>query len=843
MRNNIKDVKVKTIEKTFIIIFAIVFISLHSKIQAERLQWKLIGPGTRGTLHGPAFHPTNPDIFSVGIDMGLHFITRDGGKTWSISGKYVTSKYKYGSYPGYRGAHETVFDPKNPAIIWVGGTHGIYKSKDGGENWEFMLGGDGNYFIGNIELDQTDSNIVYAGSGEPGAGYFQNWVNGTVIYKTIDGGKSWNTINPLNEDQKSGNVWARILIDPNSSFMSGKGHQRIFALRHPDSKTPGLFISEDYGVTWMNENSTLDELSLCTKFNYFTLVTDQNKSILFASMFPMMKGYKIYGGIYRSDDLGKTWVEKNNGLEDVVRKNGLKEAFGKSGSKLIKVASSPADPNILYCVIKGEVFKSTDQGESWQQILYPTGRWYTDIPDFDGEYAEYLLQTEEGNMDWSGRGILGSFHSITVAPSNADYVIITGMSGGMMTTNGGKTWFDIGYEYGGKSSVYDLAKKKFPTMTRPSIYTYKRKAYPNFQVIVPNDVALDPFNNDNIATAYNDEGLQISRDGGSWWEWAYWGVLFSDANDARSVVYDPNVKDRLFLGTMGKVDLKKLGDKEIWKFYQSDDGGMTFKSIGPNFVPSVRFIKENASKYNIEENEKIAVGVKDILIDSTTPQEKRTIYIAYSTGVYKTIDGGQTWENQIQFNPENIKDIRRDKYYLKFEMNPKNSSEIYLATYEGLYKTLDGGKAWRRISPEIFGTIKSLSLAKSNPAVIYVVATQGEGKLNWTSDSFLWKSADSGKTWRKLDEQETQFVTVHPKDESIVYRALYARDVRYEDTGLFRSQNGGKNWERINPNLPMSFKGGFNYKCRVIFDPKDTQHLFVISWCGVYEGWDREVPQ
>lgn len=820
---------------TTLTILAITILLFHSsRMIANAVHWKLIGPGARGTLHGPAFHPTNPKIFCIGIDMGLHFITRDGGITWEILGKYVTSKYEYSGYPGYRGGHETIFDPQNPQIIWEGSTHGLFKSTDGGKNWEFVLGGKASYFIGSIELDPTDPRIVYAGSGEPGAGYFQSWVNGSVIYKTIDGGKTWQTINPLGESHKRGNVWARILIDPNSTFVPGKGHKRIFALRHPKSKRPGLFISEDYGYIWKKEPKKIIGIPDSMEFNYLTLVSDHKTTILFASMIPTKQGDKVYGGIYRSDDLGKTWVEKNDGLEDAIRIR--KEA------ELIKIASTPADPSILFCVVNNRVFKSTNQGESWLQALYPIGRWHGDIPDFDGGYAPYLLQTGKGNWDWSRRGIVAGFHSIAMAPSNPDYVIITGMFGGAMTTDGGKTWCDLGFEYGEKSSVYDLAIKKFGPMTHPTTFTHKSRGRANFQLIVPDDVAPDPFSN-NIAIAYGDEGLQISRDGGDWWEWAYWGILSREAVDSRTVVYDPDVKDRIFLGTIGKVDLRELEEKEIWKLYQSDDGGVTFKSIGPDFQPSHELIKNNSKKYNKKNRENITLGVKDILIDPTTPPDRRTLYIAYSTGVFKTTDGGNTWKEQIRFNPENIGDVGRDKYYLKFEMNPNNNLDIYLATYQGLYRTSDGGILWRKVSPELFGTIKSLSLSKSDPAVIYVVATKGEGMLSWTYDSYLWKSMDAGETWEKLDEQQTQFVTVHPKNKNIVYRALYARDIRYEDTGLFRSKDGGKTWEKINPHLPMSFEGGFNHKGQVVFDPKNNQHLFVVTWCGVYEGWDTEVPR
>jgi len=219
------------------------------------------------------------------------------------------------------------------------------------------------------------------------------------------------------------------------------------------------------------------------------------------------------------------------------------------------------------------------------------------------------------------------------------------------------------------------------------------------------------------------------------------------------------------------------------------------------------------------------------------------MYIAYSTGVYRTADGGKTWNEQLAFNMENIEEFSNDKYYVKFEMNPHNTSEIYLGSYDGLYMTSDGGKVWRRRSPELFGTIKSLSLARSDPAVIYVVATKDGEKLHHSVDSHLWKSTDGGKTWKKIDERQTQFVTVHPKDNNIVYRALYARDIRDEDTGLFRSKDGGETWEKINPNIPMSFKGGFKHKGRIVFDSRNTQHLYVVTWCGVYEGWDTEVPR
>jgi len=89
------------------------------------------------------------------------------------------------------------------------------------------------------------------------------------------------TIRPTGDERK-GNAWARIVIDSNSSFQDGKGHKRVFALRHPKSATPGLFVSQDYGSSWLKIASPLE-------FNYLTLISDHENTILFASVISTKK--------------------------------------------------------------------------------------------------------------------------------------------------------------------------------------------------------------------------------------------------------------------------------------------------------------------------------------------------------------------------------------------------------------------------------------------------------------------------------------------------------------------------------------------------------------------------
>jgi len=768
-----------------------VFLTLSFAISAPK--WRSIGPGVFGALVCVGFHPTNPEIMVAGGDMGNAFITHDGGTSWEILGQMGKKPF---AQPGYRGAYgEVKFDPRNPDIIWIGGTHGLYKSEDGGKNWQLKVGGNP-IQIWPIEIDPTDSNIVYAGTGmcvERNA----SWASGT-IYKTTDCGKTWKEYRPggaKETDTFKYRNWFKIAIDPQSKYVAGKGHLRIYVIGYG-----GFFVSEDAGESWtsLEEKMPGGAASISRAVNgksgcyHLTLVPGKGRSRIFATFkVSIDENNNRNDGVYCSDDGGKTWVEKNKGLERATSEMIKQQALGSVGYDYSLIVSPSSNPNILYWGYKGGVFKSTDQGENWYVVTkYP---------------QNFIKQSEPGI-----RGCL----QLAVSPSNPDYVAYTEWVDGMLSKDGGKTWEDPFFDYGEVFKTNALKDR---------LASSHKMRSRGVQLIVPLALAVDPFNENNISIGYSDVGLQISRDGGEWWEWAYDGIGGGDRNYCWAVVYDPAVKDKLYVGTGGWGMLGNV--------YQSVDGGKTFNIIG---IPDLteKSEKEKKKRYY----------VNALVIDPTSSVKERTIYAATTIGIYKTTDGGKTW-NYCSSGLGTAMNIDR------LVIDHKNPKRLYagsapstpLGNKPGLYKSENSGKNWVQIGSDKIGAVKTISICKEKPNVLYVVSIR-----YGTTDTGVWaptvvvKSDDYGETWQEIDSRRSAFATAHPQNPDIVYLGLWAQDVTKEEVGLFRSMDGGKNWQEIDEGTSFTLSGKRN---NLIFDSKNFQHIFLLQDSGVFEGWDSEVPK
>src|SRR5512147_317103 len=112
-------------------------------------------------MFGVALSPHDSMVSVAGVDMGNAFMTRDGGKSWRILGRNGGDPF---GAPGYRGCWGACFDPRRPERIWIGSSHGLFLSTDGGESWRLALGRDAAYTIHAIATDPEDTDIVYAAS-------------------------------------------------------------------------------------------------------------------------------------------------------------------------------------------------------------------------------------------------------------------------------------------------------------------------------------------------------------------------------------------------------------------------------------------------------------------------------------------------------------------------------------------------------------------------------------------------------------------------------------------------------------------------------------------------------
>ena len=192
-------------------------------------------------------------------------------------------------------------------------------------------------------------------------------------------------------------------------------------------------------------------------------------------------------------------------------------------------------------------------------------------------------------------------------------------------------------------------------------------------------------------------------------------------------------------------------------------------------------------------------------------------HVAYGNGVYRSRDGGKTWENMGLESSEHIGMIRID---------PRDSNTIFVAAQgplwsaggqRGLYKSTDGGQSWRKVLGDGLGNaaiddqytgVSEVHLDPRDPDVMYAVSWQRFRNVAVLLDggpgSGIHKSEDGGETWRKLTEglpdEDMGKVgfAISPQQPDVVYATI---ELANRTGGFWRSADGGESWEKKNDYL------------------------------------------
>ena len=160
-----------------------------------------------------------------------------------------------------------------------------------------------------------------------------------------------------------------------------------------------------------------------------------------------------------------------------------------------------------------------------------------------------------------------------------------------------------------------------------------------------------------------------------------------------------------------------------------------------------------------------------------------------------------------------------------------NKPNLYYfgATGGGVWKTQDGGNKWENISDGFFGgSIGSVSVAKSDPNVIYVGGGEKTVRGNVSSGYGVWKSLDAGKTWNFSGLKNSRHIpriTIDPNNHDIVYAGVLGNIYKSSDErGLYKSVDGGKNWKKI---LYSNEDSGI---VDLIIDPTNSRVIYASTW-------------
>jgi photosystem II stability/assembly factor-like uncharacterized protein len=230
--------------------------------------------------------------------------------------------------------------------------------------------------------------------------------------------------------------------------------------------------------------------------------------------------------------------------------------------------------------------------------------------------------------------------------------------------------------------------------------------------------------------------------------------------------------------------------------------------------------------------------------------------VSWGDGLYKSTDGGKTWTH--------LDDLRDTHHIGRILIHPKDPDTVYVAAMghfwgpnrqRGLYKTTDGGKTWRlsKFLNEDTGFI-DLAMDPGDPETLYAAAyavrrdgfSGGNPAKQYGPDSGLYKTTDGGKTWDKLTKGLPDGplgrcgLDIYRKDPHILYAVIQTEKTRMvraeelgqagktsdkvEDGGVFRSDDKGKSWTKLNDLCPRPFYFG-----QIRVDPADDKRVYVLG--------------
>ncbi|MGM0667809.1 MAG: WD40/YVTN/BNR-like repeat-containing protein, partial [Bacteroidota bacterium] len=161
---------------------------------------------------------------------------------------------------------------------------------------------------------------------------------------------------------------------------------------------------------------------------------------------------------------------------------------------------------------------------------------------------------------------------------------------------------------------------------------------------------------------------------------------------------------------------------------------------------------------------------------------------------------------------------------------PGNENVFYQgATGGGVWKTTDAGASWENISDGYFGgTIGAVEVAQSDRNVVYASGGEVTVRGNVSHGYGIWKSLNGGETWSYCGLKEGQYIPrlrVHPDNPDLVYAAVLGHLFGpNEERGIYRSKDGGVNWEKI---LYVSPDAG---ACDLILDPVNPRIIYASTW-------------
>ena len=670
----------------------------------ESLEWKFAGPYRGGRSTAVSGVISKPYTFYMGTTGGGVWKTTDAGNNWkNISDGQITV--------GSIGAISVSESDENVIYVGTGSAdprgnisigNGIYKSVDSGENWEF-IGLPKAGLIGKIEIHPRNSDIVYVAA--LGNIFGPNAERG--VYKTIDGGKNWEKvyfisnktgardveINPDNENEILASFWTV---------------QRKPWTLVDGSDEGGVFMSKDAGKSWKKLTEGLPKgLTGKIQVEY----SPANSSRLWA----MIQAQKEEeGGLYRSDDGGKTWSRINR--DHKLRQRGWYYSH---------INADPVNENIIYASNTG-FYKSVDGGKTFDERLY----------------------TQHGDN-----------HGVWINPNDNKIMINCNDGGANVSLNGGETW----------STQLNQPTPEFYRLTVDNQFPFRMYAgqQDNSTISVPSRglPALTPFQNwfnaggtecSDIAVHPTDPNIIYST--GYSGEFTYKNLTTGEEYQRTPYVHltEGTRQDDLKYRFQWNypVFVSKYNPDNVYVgsnvVHVTSDKAVNWDIISPDLTRQL--LNEDEEKADIPggpiQNDATGVEVySSIFALEESPHNEGEIWVGSDDGlIHITRDGGKSWVN---ITPEKI--IPYQGTINKIELSSHEPGRALVAVYNYrnndfnpyIIVTNDYGESWKIIS-------KNNGIPSDHFVRAVAEDPARKGLLYAGTEFGAYVSFNDGKSWNSL---------------------------------------------------------------------------------------------
>lgn len=665
-------------------------------INIDGLKWRSIGPSlTSGRISDIAVNPSNPYEY---------YVASSAGGVWKTINSGITYQPIFDSQGSYSIGCITI-DPNNNNVIWVGTGEnnnqrsvsygdGIYKSLDGGQTWKNM-GLKTSEHIGRIIIDPTNSDIVYVAAIGP------LWSKGgdRGLYKTTDGGKTWEAVLTVDEHTGVNDVQ----MDPrNPKILYASTYQRrrhvfTYVGGGPGS---GMHKSTDAGKTWTVINKGLPKIELG---RIGLAISSVNPEIIYA----IVEAADKKGGFYASTNRGASWEKRSK--------------HSTSGNYYQEIVADPIDANTIYSM------------DTWMSVSRDGGKTFKKV----GEVTKHVDN-----------------HCMWIDPQNNSHWLV-GCDGGMYET------FDAAKTWDFKENIPVTQFYKVAVDNDYPFYNIYGGTQDNFSLGGPSRVNTGHgIGNSDWFITNGGDGFESQVDPKNpnivYAQSQYGFLVRFDKKSGERVGIQPSPKENendYRFNWDSPLAVSKHATGRIYfaanKVFRSNDYGNSWEVISEDLTQQIdrnklKVYDRIVSIDAVAKNGSTSL-YGSIVALSESPIDENLIAIGTDDGLVQiTEDGGKTWRKIKQIagapNQSYVNSIYLSKHdanlmYVAFNHHKYGDFKPYL------FKSTDKGNSWTSISTNLpkKGSIYSIEEDHIDKDLIFCGTEYG-----------VFFSPNQGQRWRKI---------------------------------------------------------------------------------------------